>query len=150
MKKQGVLLLNLGSPDSPSVKDVRKYLREFLMDGRVLDAPWPIRFLVVHCCILPFRPRQSAEAYQKIWQPTGSPLVATSKRVQAEIQRRVAMPVELAMRYQNPSIESAICSLREQGVTELLLIPLFPHYAMSSFETAVERVKEILAKRALA
>ena len=146
--KKGVLLVNLGSPDSPAVRDVRKYLREFLMDGRVMDAPWPIRFFVVYGCILPFRPKQSAEAYHKIWRPEGSPLVVISKRVQAEIQRRVSAPVELAMRYQNPSIESAIESLRNQGVTELLLIPLFPHYAMSSFESAVERVKDVLAKRA--
>ena len=147
MKKQGVLLVNLGSPDSPSVSDVRKYLREFLMDGRVLDAPFPIRFFVVHGCILPFRPKQSAEAYHKIWRPEGSPLVVISKHVAAELQRRSPIPIALAMRYQNPSIESAIATLRERGVTELLLIPLFPHYAMSSFETAVERVKEVLARR---
>src|ERR1043166_3735113 len=88
MKKQGVLLVNLGSPDSPSVRDVRKYLREFLMDSRVLDAPFPIRFFVVYGCILPFRPKLSAEAYQKIWQPEGSPLVVTSRKVCAELQRR--------------------------------------------------------------
>src|SRR5437764_6758175 len=148
MNKQGVLLVNLGSPDSPSVGDVRKYLREFLMDERVLDAPLLVRSFVVYGCILPFRPRQSAEAYHKIWQPDGSPLVITSKKVRAELQRRAAVPIELAMRYQNPSIDSAIRSLEQQGVTDLLLIPLFPHYAMSSFETAVERVKEVLAKRA--
>ena len=75
MSNQGVLLVNLGSPDSPSVPDVRRYLREFLMDERVLDAPWPIRFGVVHFAILPFRPRQSAHAYQSIWTPEGSPLL---------------------------------------------------------------------------
>src|SRR5262245_51236428 len=111
MKKKGVLLVNLGSPDSPSVSDVRKYLREFLMDGRVLDAPWPIRFFVVHGCILPFRPKQSAEAYHKIWTSEGSPLVVTSKRVHAELRRRVSLPIALAMRYQNPSIDSAIQAL---------------------------------------
>ena len=147
-KKQGVLLVNLGSPDSPSVSDVRKYLREFLMDERVLDAPFPIRFFVVHACILPFRPRQSAEAYHKIWRPEGSPLVFTSKQVQAELQRRLPVPIGLAMRYQNPSIPDAIQRLKQQGVTDLLLIPLFPHYAMSSFETAVERVKEVIARAA--
>src|SRR5436190_22946325 len=98
MNKQGVLLVNLGSPDSPSVSDVRRYLREFLMDGRVLDAPFLVRSLVVYGCILPFRPKQSAEAYQKIWQADGSPLVITSKRVQAELRRRAPVPVELAMR----------------------------------------------------
>jgi len=142
---KGVLLVNLGSPDSPSVADVRRYLREFLMDGRVLDAPWPVRFCVVHFAILPFRPKHSAEAYQKIWTPDGSPLVVTSRNVQAKLQQRVSVPVELAMRYQNPSIPQAVRNLAQKGVDEVLLIPLFPHYAMSSFETAVERVKEVAA-----
>src|SRR6185295_7437507 len=101
---KGVLLVNLGSPDSPSVPDVRKYLREFLMDGRVLDVAWPVRFCVVHFAILPSRPKESGHAYEKIWTKEGSPLVVISKRVHAELQKRVAVPVELAMRYQNPSI----------------------------------------------
>ena len=144
---KGVLLVNLGSPDSPSVPDVRRYLREFLMDGRVLDAPWPIRFFVVNCLILPSRPKESAHAYGKIWTKEGSPLVVTSKRVHADLQHRVSVPIELAMRYQNPSIPSAIDKLHNRGVTDLLLIPLFPHFAMSSFETAVERVKEVANSR---
>ena len=148
MSNQGVLLVNLGSPDSPSVPDVRRYLREFLMDERVLDAPWPIRFGVVHFAILPFRPRQSAHAYQSIWTPEGSPLVVTSRRFCAALRARVPVPVELAMRYQNPSIPEAVDRLVRQGVTRLLLIPLFPHYAMSSFETAVERVREVVGRRA--
>jgi len=96
--------------------------------------------------ILIHRPKESAHAYEKIWTKKGSPLVVTSKRVQAELQKRFAIPVELAMRYQNPSIESAIRKLREANVSELLLIPLFPHYAMSSYESAVERVKTVAAK----
>lgn len=148
MSQPGVLLVNLGSPDAPSVRDIRRYLREFLMDGRVLDAPWPIRFGVVHCAILPFRPRQSAEAYHKIWTPEGSPLIVTSKHVQAELRQRLPALVELAMRYQNPSIESALRSLAAAGVDRLLVIPLFPHYAMSSYESAVERVKEVAARLA--
>lgn len=148
MSKQGVLLVNLGSPDSSSVGDVRRYLREFLMDGRVLDAPWPIRFGVVHFAILPTRPRQSAEAYEKIWTAEGSPLIVTSRRIQQALQTRVALPVELAMRYQNPSIPAAIARLKAAGVDDLLLVPLFPHYAMSSYETAVERVKEVLRRQA--
>ncbi|MBK9138856.1 MAG: ferrochelatase [Verrucomicrobia bacterium] len=146
MSKQGVLLVNLGSPDSPSVPDVRRYLREFLMDGRVLDAPWPIRFAVVHFAILPSRPKQSAEAYHQVWTPEGSPLVVTSRKVQAALAARVPVPVELAMRYQNPSITSAVQRLAAQGVKRLLLIPLFPHFAMSSYETAVERVREVVAR----
>lgn len=148
MSKKGILLVNLGSPDSPSVPDVRRYLREFLMDGRVLDAPWPIRFGIVHFAILPSRPKQSAHAYQLIWTPAGSPLVVTSQAVQTELQRRLPLPVELAMRYQNPSIAHALGKLRDQGVTECLVIPLFPHYAMSSYETAVVRVQELQAKLA--
>ena len=143
---KGVLLVNLGSPDSPSVPDVRRYLREFLMDGRVLDVNWFVRFCVVHFAILPKRPKESAHAYQSIWTAEGSPLVVISRKVQAELQQRVSVPVELAMRYQNPPIVEGVARLGNKGVDELLLIPLFPHYAMSSFETAVERVKEVARK----
>jgi ferrochelatase len=142
---KGVLLVNLGSPDSPSVADVRRYLREFLMDGRVLDVNWLVRFCIVNFAILPSRPKQSAEAYHKVWTPAGSPLVVTSRNVQVKLQQRVPVPVELAMRYQHPSIPEAVRRLAQKGVDDVLLIPLFPHYAMSSFETAVERVKEVAA-----
>ncbi len=143
MSKQGVLLVNLGSPDSPSVGDVRRYLGEFLMDPRVLDVAYPLRWLIVHGAILPRRPKASAEAYQKIWTEEGSPLIVTSRKIRDALRPHLRMPVELAMRYQNPTIEDAIASLRQQGVERLLLVPLFPHYAMSSFETAVVRVQEI-------
>src|SRR5437764_3895279 len=100
---KGVLLVNLGSPDSPSVGDVRRYLREFLMDGRVLDVNWFVRFGIVHFAILPSRPRESALAYQKIWTAEGSPLVGISRHVQTALQKRFGpgLPIELAMRYQN-------------------------------------------------
>src|ERR1700691_1873161 len=139
---KGILLVNLGSPDSTSVGDVRRYLNEFLMDGRVIDVPWIARRFVVGM-ILINRPKESAHAYEKIWTKEGSPLVITSRHVQALLQKRVSVPVELAMRYQNPSILEAIRELGERGVNELLLIPLFPHYAMSSYESAVERVKTV-------
>lgn len=145
---KGVLLVNLGSPDSPSVPDVRRYLREFLMDGRVLDVNYFVRFCIVNFAILPSRPKQSAEAYHSIWTPGGSPLVVTSRKVQALLGKRVSLPVELAMRYQNPSIPSAIEALARRDVDDLLVIPLFPHYAMSSYETAVERVREVARQRA--
>jgi len=148
MNKPAVLLVNLGSPDSVSVEDVRAYLGEFLMDGRVLDAFYPVRWCLVHLAILPGRSAQSAEAYEKIWTLEGSPLVATSRKVRDALQARAAIPVELAMRYRNPSIREAIRKLREQGIQEVLLIPLFPHYAMSSYETAVARVREVMAKEA--
>jgi ferrochelatase len=142
---KGVLLINLGSPDSPSVRDVRRYLNEFLMDSRVIDVAWPIRRFVVGM-ILINRPKESAHAYQKVWMKDGSPLVVISKRVLKKLQANVKMPIELAMRYQNPSIDSALRKLAGQGVDDLLLIPLFPQYAMASFETAVERVKELGGK----
>jgi ferrochelatase len=142
---KGVLLVNLGSPDSPSVPDVRRYLNEFLMDGRVIDVAWPIRRFVVGM-ILINRPKETGHAYEKIWTKEGSPLVVTSRNVQKKLQPRVQVPVELAMRYQNPSIDHAMRSLAGQGVDDLLLIPLFPHYSMASFETAVERVQEVARK----
>jgi len=144
---RGVLLVNLGSPDSTSVKDVRRYLNEFLMDARVIDSPWPLRRLIVGMILLT-RPRQSAEAYHKIWTAEGSPLIVASRRLQEKLQERVTLPVALAMRYQHPSITNAIIGLAEQKVDEVLLIPLFPHYAMSSYETAVERVKAVAARLA--
>lgn len=145
---KAVLLVNLGSPDSPSVPDVRRYLREFLMDGRVIDVNWFVRFCIVNFAILPSRPKESAHAYQSIWTANGSPLIVSSRNVQQKLQRMVDVPVELAMRYQNPSIPDAVRRLANNGATDLLLIPLFPHYAMSSFETAVERVKEVTARLA--
>ena len=142
---KAVLLVNLGSPDSPAVPDVRRYLNEFLMDGRVIDTPWLVRRLVVGLILIK-RPAESGHAYEKVWTKEGSPLVVTSRQVQALLQSRVSVPVELAMRYQNPSIESAVKKLAARGATEVLLIPLFPHYAMSSYETAVVRVQEVAAK----
>jgi len=144
---KGILLVNLGSPDSPSVPDVRRYLNEFLMDGRVLDVAWPIRRFVVGMILIK-RPRESGHAYEKIWTKDGSPLVVTSKRLQAALQKRVRVPVELAMRYQQPSIEFAVNNLAGKGAQDVLLIPLFPHYAMSSYETAVVRVQQVAAKLA--
>ena len=146
MSKQGVILLNLGSPDSTSVEDVRKYLREFLMDGRVLDAPFAIRWFLVNCLILPKRPKQSAEAYASIWREEGSPLVLTSRAQQAALAALLDMPVALGMRYGNPSTESALQELLDQGVDDLLIIPMYPHYAMSSYETAVVHLMDAVRK----
>ncbi|HVU08158.1 MAG TPA: ferrochelatase [Verrucomicrobiae bacterium] len=142
---KAILLVNLGSPDSTKVSDVRRYLNEFLMDGRVIDAPWLLRRFIVGM-ILINRPKASAHAYEKIWTPDGSPLIVSSRRVQAALQKQFEIPVELAMRYQNPSIESAIQKLAAQKIGDLFLIPLFPHYAMSSYESAIERVKVVAKK----
>jgi len=148
MGKRGVLLVNLGSPDSTAVGDVRRYLREFLGDARVLDTPYLVRMAVLNLFILPFRPKRSAEAYKKIWTEEGSPLIATSRRLAAALAPRIDEPVVLGMRYGRPSIRSALGELLEQGVTEVFLIPLYPHFAMSSYETVVAKVQEDL--RALA
>jgi ferrochelatase len=146
MNTRAVLLVNLGSPDSASEEDVREYLAEFLMDGRVLDTIYPARWCVVHWAVLPSRPALSAAAYKKIWTAGGSPLVATGRKVREALQERAGIRVGLAMRYRNPSIPDALRELRDEGRRELLLIPLFPHYAMSSFETAVARVREVIAR----
>src|SRR3954463_6908281 len=98
------------------------------MDGRVLDVNWLLRFCIVHFAILPSRPKQSAEAYQKIWSVAGSPLIVTSRNVQSKLQQRFDIPIELAMRYQNPSIPHAVEQLAKKGVDDLSLLPLFPHY----------------------
>lgn len=141
----GVLLVNLGSPDSTSVADVRKYLREFLMDPRVIDIPYPARLALVHGIIAPFRAAKSAEAYRKIWTSEGSPLIATSSRLASLLQHQLGIPVELAMRYQKPRIAAAVQKLTRAGVRRVLVLPLFPHYAMSSYESAVVEVRHVVA-----
>jgi len=146
MNQNGLLLMNLGSPDSASVPGVSKYLREFLMDGRVIDVPYLIRFGIVNFSIIPKRAHLSAEAYHSIWTKEGSPLIAISRALQEIVRSNLSCPVELAMRYQNPSVEEAVIKLKARGVTEITLLPLFPHYAMSSYETAVEKVRNVIQR----
>ncbi|MGC8990058.1 MAG: ferrochelatase [Verrucomicrobiia bacterium] len=148
MNARGVILLNTGSPDSPDVRHVRQYLREFLMDPRVMDLPWLLRALIVNFAVLPFRARFSAAAYAKIWTSNGSPLVTTCRRVQGLLQDRLGLPVELGMRYGNPSIASALERLLGHNIDELVAVPLFPHYAISSYETAVARTRELIGEMA--
>ncbi|HHC80457.1 MAG TPA: ferrochelatase, partial [Flavobacteriia bacterium] len=144
--KKGVLLVNLGSPDSTKTKDVRKYLDEFLMDERVIDIPYWKRYLLIKGIILNTRPKKSAEAYKKIWWKEGSPLVVISKRFTQKVAEKLDIPVALGMRYGSMSIEKGIQELIHQGVKEILLIPLYPHYAMSSYETVIEKAKAINRK----
>lgn len=143
---KGVLLVNLGSPNSTSVKDVKKYLGEFLMDKRVIDLPYISRFLLVKGIILNTRPKKSAEAYKKIWWKEGSPLIVLSERLLKKVQQETDLPVELAMRYGNPSIKSSIEKLVNQGITEILLIPLYPQFAMATTETIVVLANKIVEK----
>lgn len=148
MTKRAVLLVNLGSPDSPSEPDVRRYLEEFLMDPRVIDSAWPIRWAVVHFAILPSRPKESAHAYSTIWTPEGSPLIVTTRKLRDAVARQVPVHVEMAMRYGNPSIPNVLSCLVSgpDPVEELHLVPLYPHYAMSSYETVEVAVREALSK----
>ena len=146
-KKIGVVLMNLGSPDSTSVKDVRTYLKQFLMDERVIDVPYLLRYILINGVIVPFRAPKSAEAYSTIWTKEGSPLVVLTKQLQHALQQQVDVPVEIAMRYGNPTVTSAFDNLmtNHPDLDEVLAIALYPHYAMSSFETAVEYAKEVYA-----
>ena len=146
--KRGVILMNLGSPDSTSVKDVRRYLDEFLMDERVIDKPYLFRKILVSGIIVPFRAPRSAEAYRSIWTDAGSPLIDITRRVQKALQEQVIDPIEIAMRYGNPTVKSAFDQLQKKvpGLQEVIAIPLYPHYAMSSYETAVEYAKKIHLK----
>src|SRR4051812_31756316 len=133
----GLLLINTGSPDSCSTADVRAYLREFLMDERVLDIPTPLRAAVVYGCILPFRPARSAAAYREIWTFDGSPLVTGTEGLAQRLRAETDMPVAVAMRYGSLTPDKALDRLSADGVSRVVLIPMFPHYAMSSYESAV-------------
>ena len=144
---KGVLLVNLGSPNSTSVKDVRNYLDEFLMDPRVIDLPYLSRALLVKGIILRTRPKKSAAAYQKVWTPEGSPLIVHTRKLTEKVQAQLSIPVQMAMRYGNPSIASAIEALSKKGVTEILLVPLYPQYAMSTTETISVLAHKIVKKK---
>lgn len=140
---KGVLLVNLGSPDSPTAKDVKPYLDEFLMDERVIDVPAWLRNILVRGIILQTRPKKSAHAYSKIWWEEGSPLVVISERFQKKVQDQAKIHVALGMRYGSMTIQNALEELRGKGVTEVLLVPLYPHYAMSSYETVVVKTMQV-------
>lgn len=138
----GLLLINLGTPDEPTTPAVRRYLREFLSDPRVLDMNAVGRWFLLNLIILPFRPAKSAEAYQKIWTERGSPLLFHGLDVTELVRQRLGptWKVELAMRYGAPSIESALTAFRQAGVDRIVVFPLFPHYASSSTGSALEAV----------
>lgn len=146
--KTGILLVNTGTPDSPAVGDVRRYLRQFLSDPRVIDMPALARWLLLELIILPTRPRKSAEAYRKIWTPQGSPLrlhgVSLAEALQAQLR---GCEVRLAFQFGNPSIPSQIDALRDLGCDRLLVVPLFPHYAAASFGSTAAAVMAEAATR---
>ncbi|WHF51391.1 ferrochelatase [Chryseobacterium gotjawalense] len=146
MSKKGILLVNLGSPKSTKVEDVKEYLDEFLMDEKVIDYRWFFRTLLVRGIILNTRPKKSAAAYETVWTEEGSPLIFITERIQKKLQKLVDVPVEIGMRYAEPSIETGIRKLTEQGVTEIVLFPLYPQYAMSTTETVIEKAEDVRKK----
>lgn len=141
----GLLLVNLGTPDDPQAPAVRRYLRQFLSDPRVLDINAVGRAALLNLVILPFRPQKSAEAYQKIWTERGSPLLFHSQDLVVEVQRRLGADwsVDLAMRYQSPSIESVLGRFRARGVDRIVVMPLYPQYSSASTGSSVEEVFRI-------
>ncbi len=141
----GILIVNLGTPDSPSTSDVRRYLREFLSDPRVIDISAVARFLLLNLIILPLRPRKSAHAYSKIWTSDGSPLLLHTRDLALALSRKLKSPVRFAMRYGNPSIASALAAFAEEGVRKIRVLPLYPQYASASTASTSARVYECAA-----
>lgn len=146
--KKGVLLINLGTPDSTSVGDVRKYLREFLMDKRVIDIPWISRWMLVNLIIAPFRAPKSAAEYRKLFTERGSPLKYYTEDLVSLVQKKLGpeYTVAYAMRYQNPSIEAGLNILKTANVASISVIPLFPQYASASTGSVVEKVMELVGQ----
>ncbi len=145
---KGVLLVNLGTPDSPSTSDVRRYLREFLMDERVIDIAYWKRSLLVNGIIAPIRGPKSAKEYQKVWTDEGSPLFVYGKKLTEKVREIIGgkYQVELAMRYQNPSIESVLEKFNNKGFEEIIVLPLFPQYASATTGSVVQKVNEVIGK----
>ncbi len=147
-KKIGVLLVNLGTPDNPDRKSVYRYLKEFLLDKRVIDIPWLQRNLLVRAIIAPFRSGPSSKLYQKLWTKEGSPLKTNGYKLQKGVQELLGEDYEvvLAMRYQTPTIESGLKALRKKAVDEIIVFPLFPHYASASTGSVHEEVMRIMSQ----
>ncbi|MFT5209542.1 MAG: ferrochelatase [Flavobacterium sp.] len=150
MNNKAVLLVNLGSPDDTDTASVRRYLNQFLMDPYVIQLPWILRRLIVGLFILPFRPKVSAQAYKSIWTEEGSPLIAFSMKLLKVVQSKTSLPVRMAMRYANPSIESQVLDIsRIEGIDEIFLVPLYPHYAESTVKTTIVETERVLKKHKL-
>lgn len=146
--KTAVILINVGTPDSPSVKDVRRYLSEFLNDPRVIDLPWLLRKILVNLIIVPFRAPKSAKLYKLLWTEKGSPLSVHSNSVKDKLQEQIGdrYTIFVAMRYANPNIRDVMERIRKEGFSKLIILPMFPHYASSSTGTAVEAIMQQMKK----
>ena len=148
MAKTCVLLINLGTPDSPSVKDVRKYLFEFLNDPRVIDINPIGRFFLVNFIIVPFRAPKSAKIYKELWTKDGSPILIYGKSVKEKLQQDLGndFEVELAMRYKNPSLDEVCARMEKRGYEKIIILPLFPQYASASTGSAIEKAMKLISK----
>ena len=148
MAKVGVLLINLGTPDDEGTSAVRRYLKQFLLDGRVIDVPWLSRQLLVRGIIVPFRTFSSAKLYRQLWTENGSPLKYYGHRVEKMLQDKLGEDtvVKLGMRYQNPSIESALKELQKANVDKIVVFPMFPQYASASTGSALQEAMEVVSK----
>jgi ferrochelatase len=151
MKKTGVLLIQLGTPDSPSVSDVRSYLSEFLNDPRVIDIPFLLRAILVNGIIVPFRAPKSAKVYKELWElgDGKSPLLTHSLKLQSLLQEEFKdqeVTFELAMRYKNPSLDTVLERMRKANYDRIVILPLFPQYASASTGSAVEKAMNIIRK----
>jgi len=146
--KTCVLLINLGTPDSPSTKDVRKYLIEFLNDPRVIDIPTITRFFLVNFIIVPFRAPKSAKIYKELWTESGSPILIYGKSVQMKLQEALGekYKVELAMRYQNPGLDEVVGEMEKKNYNKIILLPLFPQYASASTGSAIDKAMKLISK----
>ncbi len=146
--KTGVLLVNLGTPDSTKTSDVRKYLREFLMDWRVIDIPFISRWMLINFIIAPFRSPKSAHEYKKLWQERGSPLLFHGLDLQKLVQKALGDEyiVGFGMRYQNPSLEKAVEIFKDKAITKLIVIPLYPQYASASTGSTIEEVMRVIGQ----
>lgn len=148
-RKTGVLLVNLGSPATTSVRDVRAFLREFLGDPRVVNLPRPLWWLILNLFILPFRPRKSAHAYQAIWTDKGSPLVAFTRQLATKLAKRIGgeqVLVDYAMRYGKPALSDKLQEFKQQGVQEVVVLPLYPQYSSTTTASVFDVVAETFLK----
>lgn len=147
--RTGLLLVNLGSPESPRTSDVRRYLREFLSDPRVIDLPAPLRWTLLNAVILPFRPRRSAAAYRQVWTAAGSPLLVYSRAMRDAVAEELGddYRVELAMRYGKPSITDALDRLSAADVARILVLPLYPQYSTSATESSIAAIESAAKTR---
>jgi len=148
MSEKIVLMLNLGSPNAPTKREVQRYLNQFLMDPDVIDLPWIVRRLLVSLLIIPFRSSKSAHAYSSVWTDQGTPLLVNSAQLRQAVQRMINVPIYMAMRYGSPSIEQTLCDIHQQHpqTKELIVLPLYPHYAASTVKSCKTELARVMQR----